>query len=254
MQTNLNPTDLSENSSPENANPECSVSHCSFPPNSTKPGALCDSHYQKAYRGLDPEDYTIRDTGRADVTCAFDDCLLRPKRVGLCTKHHRAVMTAKLPAPEGIHVDLSEKCAFETCENHATSYKPGALCQTHYVQKNRGIELMDTEKWGAYKRGEVDCLVDSCTNKAQTRELCRNHYSMIANYKITVAELVQLRGVPECQNAGCKSTYRLCIDHDHATGLVRSILCGACNTALGYAKEDAARLRGLADYIEAHSS
>lgn len=40
------------------------------------------------------------------------------------------------------------------------------------------------------------------------------------------------------------------IDHDHASGRVRDSLCGACNRALGHAKEDPARLRALAEYAE----
>ncbi len=44
----------------------------------------------------------------------------------------------------------------------------------------------------------------------------------------------------------------LCIDHDHVTGQIRALLCGACNRALGHAKEDPIRLRALADYIEEH--
>lgn len=39
------------------------------------------------------------------------------------------------------------------------------------------------------------------------------------------------------------------IDHCHATGMVRSILCGHCNRMLGMAKENAATLRRAADYI-----
>jgi hypothetical protein len=41
-------------------------------------------------------------------------------------------------------------------------------------------------------------------------------------------------------------------DHDHAIGLVRGILCQACNVALGYVKDDPARLRALANYVEAY--
>jgi len=42
------------------------------------------------------------------------------------------------------------------------------------------------------------------------------------------------------------------VDHCHSTGKVRAILCDSCNKTLGHAKEDAARLRALANYIEAH--
>lgn len=254
MQTNLTPIDSIEILSPKKQNPDCSVSHCTIQANSAQPGAFCDGHYQKAYRGIDPEGFSIRDSGLADVACAFSDCGLRARRSGLCTKHHKAVMTGREPAPEGVVVQLSAKCAFGPCQQRANSYKEGSFCQTHYVQKNRGVELMDSEQWGRYTRGEVDCAVGSCDRKAKTRELCSVHYSMLATYGVTVTELVQLRGIAVCQNPACDSTYRLCIDHDHETGLVRTILCSNCNSALGHAKDDADRLRGLAEYIELHGS
>ena len=43
---------------------------------------------------------------------------------------------------------------------------------------------------------------------------------------------------------------KLVIDHDHETGKVRGLLCGMCNTSLGYAEDSPERLRALADYLE----
>lgn len=43
-----------------------------------------------------------------------------------------------------------------------------------------------------------------------------------------------------------------CVDHDHATGRMRSILCRACNTGLGLFRESSALLRKAASYIEEH--
>jgi hypothetical protein len=42
----------------------------------------------------------------------------------------------------------------------------------------------------------------------------------------------------------------ICLDHCHATGTVRGLLCPSCNKALGYFKDDPVRMRAAADYIE----
>lgn len=46
----------------------------------------------------------------------------------------------------------------------------------------------------------------------------------------------------------------LCIDHDHESGVVRDLLCGACNSALGYFNDDPDLMRAAAEYIERHKA
>lgn len=41
----------------------------------------------------------------------------------------------------------------------------------------------------------------------------------------------------------------LCIDHDHETGIVRGLLCGSCNFALGYIKDRPEIAEAMVDYL-----
>ena len=43
------------------------------------------------------------------------------------------------------------------------------------------------------------------------------------------------------------------LDHDHQTGGVRGVLCSRCNLALGLFKDDPARMRAAAVYVERHT-
>lgn len=43
------------------------------------------------------------------------------------------------------------------------------------------------------------------------------------------------------------------VDHDHATGQVRALLCSGCNTGIGHMRDNPQILRAAADYIERHS-
>jgi len=50
-----------------------------------------------------------------------------------------------------------------------------------------------------------------------------------------------------------RSKFRLSVDHCHATGTVRGLLCSDCNLILGYAHDNPHVLRAAARYIEHHN-
>jgi hypothetical protein len=48
------------------------------------------------------------------------------------------------------------------------------------------------------------------------------------------------------------NTRHACVDHDHETGVIRGIICGRCNSALGLLFDSPTRIRGLLAYCESH--
>lgn len=98
------------------------------------------------------------------------------------------------------------------------------------------------------------------------RECCRAHYQEIHD-KAMVQQRWRQYGVSQAdydrmlaeQGGVCKicggiskgeSFTALAVDHDHKTGLVRGLLCRACNAALGQMEDDPALLRAAAAYLE----
>ena len=53
--------------------------------------------------------------------------------------------------------------------------------------------------------------------------------------------------------AEVKGARSAAVDHNHTTGVIRSILCVGCNTGIGFFYEDPKVMRAAADYIEKHA-
>ena len=75
-----------------------------------------------------------------------------------------------------------------------------------------------------------------------------------ANYGISHEEYdailtKQKGGCAICADKWIEGTKYFAVDHDHNTGLVRGILCGSCNIALGLLKDDKAIIIQMLTYI-----
>jgi len=77
-----------------------------------------------------------------------------------------------------------------------------------------------------------------------------------SSYGLTDEELDELfkRADGSCElcetSFGDDSATRPVIDHDHREGRVRGLICGNCNTGLGFAGDSSDVLRNLADWLE----
>lgn len=90
---------------------------------------------------------------------------------------------------------------------------------------------------------------------AASRERQRG-WELKARYGITAEEFNARKAAQGgvCAMCGTSPKKReLNVDHSHATGAVRALLCHACNTALGLFNEDPALLRRAAEYVESHN-
>ena len=115
-----------------------------------------------------------------------------------------------------------------------------------------------------YKRPDTGQRLKRC--KECHRAVIRNHRASIPNYQ-RERLLKQVYGITikryqemfEAQNGACamckrRSDRSLCVDHNHVTKQVRSLLCNACNAMLGFAQEDISLLQCAIDYLVGHNT
>jgi hypothetical protein len=83
--------------------------------------------------------------------------------------------------------------------------------------------------------------------------VAHNHARRLAKlYKLSPADVSTMLAAQEygCAICGAAPEDGPKVDHDHATGRVRGLLCGPCNTGLGLFGDDPGRLRAAAAYLE----
>lgn len=119
-----------------------------------------------------------------------------------------------------------------------------------YREKRKKYRQANKGSVAAYMKGYHEKNKDRITlrdigrryglNPAQYQDLLEQQDSRCAICRREETALDHRTGKPR----------RLSIDHDHATGEVRGLLCRTCNSALSYFGEDADRLRAAVAYLE----
>ena len=98
------------------------------------------------------------------------------------------------------------------------------------------------------------CATDHRAFKAAQK--ARNHDKAVARiYGLApgdYARLLEAQG-GSCAISGCRATgksKRLAVDHDHASGEVRGLLCSSHNRLIGLHRDNADSFRSIAAYLE----
>ncbi len=85
----------------------------------------------------------------------------------------------------------------------------------------------------------------------QCRECARQDNWVRYGIRLTTQEYAGLFKKQEGKCAICFKVYkRLVVDHDHKTGIVRGLLCGDHNKALGKVNDSVDELQSLIDYLK----
>jgi hypothetical protein len=96
------------------------------------------------------------------------------------------------------------------------------------------------------------CLPCHAARGAASRERNGGHrnYHLKRRYGITAAEYDALLADQDGLCAVCRERPAAHVDHDHAFGQVRGLLCSCCNQGLGNFRDDREHLRAAVDYLE----
>lgn len=234
----------------------CSQPECSKP---TVGRGLCAKHYQRLrYHGKLDEVAPPPDVS----TCAqcgskFDP---RQRRYGAMYCTRKCKDAAKSARDLAQRQRATENCEF--CgESLAGKRTDARYCNETCGQnaRNRLTSQARRASMLAARRPCAGCgdpIPDSRGGKASYCSWeCRIRSRRHEAYGLTKAELdVLLAQHEKCAICASGSWGKKGpqVDHDHATGKVRGVLCINCNNGLGRFGDDSERLRAAADYVEAH--
>jgi hypothetical protein len=124
-----------------------------------------------------------------------------------------------------------------------------------WAEKNRGSERERVRRWrqeNTEKNRSYQQRYYAENQDAVSQRRREGH--RVRRYGVTPERFAQLLAGQGGKCAVCatpeprgKSDWH--VDHDHATGIVRGILCITCNIALGMLHDDPARCRKAAEYL-----
>lgn len=142
--------------------------------------------------------------------------------------------------------------------------KAKGLCKTHYQRLLRHGHTKHTDR----KKPARVCLIDACDNHVYAKDLCHAHYAKQRKWAAAGVDAARYQEMLREQDGVCAICHQpekhrdglsgkpkdLAVDHDHATGAVRALLCSACNTALGLFNDDPELLDKAKSYLARHSA
>jgi len=131
----------------------------------------------------------------------------------------------------------------------------------HEAEKKRPPRKHDPNYGKKYRESEAGRATLAAYESTELRKRSRKNTLLKFQYGITLNEYEkmfrdQLGLCDVCSDKMDSSTRRLCpcVDHNHETGKIRGLLCGACNKGISHLKESPQILQQAIRYIRRHAS
>lgn len=138
--------------------------------------------------------------------------------------------------------------------NHETGNVRGILCRKCNLSLHNGIKSCDIENIIEYLKNGRFKFTNNIKNQNYFDLKKTKLYNVKYLYKISENNFYEMinfsQGCCHACNKKILSTRDLCIDHCHATGDVRGILCNSCNYTIGACNDSEDLLRKTISYLE----
>jgi hypothetical protein len=139
------------------------------------------------------------------------------------------------------------------------------------LKADRGRKVKASDEQGRYRCSKChEWKTPSEFNKSKNQSsglsyACRpcmredvRKYNLLSKYGISAAKFAEMLLAQGGKCACCEAAFimegkkseRPCVDHNHSTGEIRSLLCGRCNLAAGNVLDSSVRATQLARYLE----
>lgn len=222
---------------------------------------LCSKHYQRLRSG---SDFVPRPKADPERTCSVEGCPSYGHLKGMCMKHYHRMRR------HGTTDDSVPKAAAECSVDGCTDFvRARGWCALHLGRWYRtgSTDPSPIDPRRRCSQCEQLLLREQFPGKARVCEDCLPLYrqEMLARQmksqrnkkgvRETVAALIAAQG-NRCAICGCRgedaSRKRLALDHDHATGYIRGMLCLHCNSGLGQFRDSPELLAAAIRYLQEH--
>jgi hypothetical protein len=127
------------------------------------------------------------------------------------------------------------------------------LCSRCKEVKSLSKFSRDKQHWSGHKSACKVCASSDFAKwkhknlEKSRRDDRKRHYIRTYDLDPELAEQLVQNRVGECRI--CGSILPLVVDHCHTTGTVRGLICSACNSVLGYSKDNIKTLENAITYL-----